>query len=209
MRFSQKVTESLKILRLYSMIWLELLTREFQASDATPNYLYPETEEDDIYTLLELLVAHANQTFTAHPTLLRALVNAEKPERLNKKLYQSLRQLFYQPHVYPVLKTFSYARQLSYLLPPPMKRVVDMPQFDGYHTYAVDIHSLQSVKHLENIKESFIQSLFESLSEEERAMLKLATLLHDAGKGRKKDHHSVGDSFFKVFASRLGMKAGS
>ncbi|MDD2451481.1 MAG: HD domain-containing protein [Sulfurovum sp.] len=207
MRFSRKVTESLKILRLFSTIWLELLTRAFQTNDTTGNYLYPEKGKDDIYALLELLAAHADRTFTAHPTLLRALVNAEKPERLNKKLYQSLGKLFYQPHVYPVLKTFSYARQLSYLLP-PMKRVVDMPQFDGYHTYAVDIHSLQSVKHLENITEPFIQSLYQALNPDERAMLKLAALLHDAGKGRKKDHHSVGASLFKVFASRLGMKSG-
>jgi [protein-PII] uridylyltransferase len=205
MRFSRKVTESLKILRLYSMIWLELLTREFHIIDKEKNYLYPKNANEDISSLIDLLVEHADQTFTAHPTLLQALVNAKKPERLNKKLYQNLSKLFYQPHVYPVLKTFAYARQLRYLLP-PLKRVVDLPQFDGYHTYAVDIHSLQSVKHLENIKEPFIQSLYETLERDEKAMLKLVTLLHDAGKGRKRDHHNVGASLFRVFASKLGMK---
>ena len=37
-------------------------------------------------------------------------------------------------------------------------------------------------------------------------MLKLVTLLHDAGKGRKRDHHNVGASLFRVFASKLNMK---
>ncbi|MFT7824323.1 MAG: HD domain-containing protein [Sulfurimonas sp.] len=205
MRFSRKVTESLKILRLYSMIWLELLTREFHLVDNVENYLYPKEADEDIDALLALLIAHADRTFTPHPTLLQALINAKKPERLNRTLYQSLATLFYQPHIYPVLKTFAYARQLRYLIP-PLKRVVDLPQFDGYHTYAVDIHSLQSVKHLESIKEPFIRSLLEALNEEEKAMLKLVTLLHDAGKGRKRDHHIVGASLFRVFASKLGMK---
>jgi len=34
-------------------------------------------------------------------------------------------------------------------------------------------------------------------------MLKLVTFLHDAGKGRKRDHHFVGASLFKVFANKL------
>jgi [protein-PII] uridylyltransferase len=34
-------------------------------------------------------------------------------------------------------------------------------------------------------------------------MLKLVTFLHDAGKGRKRDHHLVGATLFKVFAHKL------
>lgn len=205
MSFSRKVTESLKIIRLYSMIWLELLTREFPTNDTLGNYLYPETIDEDIYTLMQLLLEHANEPFNPHPTLLQALVNVKKPERLNKKLYKVVFDLLYQPHTYPVLKTLSYARQLKYMIP-PMKRVVDLPQFDGYHTYAVDIHSLQCIKHLENIQNPFILSLFDALNEDEKALLKLVTLLHDAGKGRKRDHHNVGASLFKVFATKLKMK---
>lgn len=204
MKFSKRVTESLKTLRMYSMIWLELLTRKFQILPTPQAYLYPKEMNEDIHTLLEQLVAHADRDFTPHPTLLQALVNAKKPDRLNQKLYQSIAKLLYQPHIYPVLKTFSYARELRYIFP-PLKRVINLPQFDGYHTYAVDIHSLQCIKYLENIQDPFILELYQTLSAEERAMLKLVTLLHDAGKGRKRDHHSVGASLFKVFASKLNM----
>lgn len=206
MRFSKKVTESLKIIRLYSMIWLELLTREFLTTDVGQNYLYPKAIDEDIHSLLEQLTQNSDQPFIPHPSLLQALANANKPERLDKKLYQTISRLLYQPHIYPALKTLSYARQLKYIIP-PIKRIVDLPQFDGYHTYAVDIHSLQCIKHLEDIQIPFIQSLYESLDEDEKAMLKLVTLLHDAGKGRKRDHHNVGASLFKVFASKLKMKS--
>ena len=36
-------------------------------------------------------------------------------------------------------------------------------------------------------------------------MLKLVVFLHDSGKGRKRDHHYVGASLFKIFATRLGV----
>jgi [protein-PII] uridylyltransferase len=86
---------------------------------------------------------------------------------------------------------------------PPIRKVVDLPQFDGYHQYAVDIHSMKSVYHLEHMDDPFIQDLFEKLSAKERAMLKLVTFLHDAGKGRKRDHHLVGATLFKIFADKL------
>jgi [protein-PII] uridylyltransferase len=56
---------------------------------------------------------------------------------------------------------------------------------------------------LEHIEDDFIQALWEALSEDEKAMLKLVVFLHDAGKGRKRDHHYVGASLFKVFAQKL------
>ena len=37
-------------------------------------------------------------------------------------------------------------------------------------------------------------------------MLKVVTFLHDAGKGRKRDHHYVGVSLFKIFAKKLRIK---
>jgi [protein-PII] uridylyltransferase len=62
---------------------------------------------------------------------------------------------------------------------------------------------MKSVYHLEHIEDPFIQELFETLNTKEKAMLKLVTFLHDAGKGRKRDHHFVGASLFKIFANKL------
>ncbi len=203
MKFAKKVTESLKIIRLYSAIWLDKLTKGYIADDPKKNFIYPKQKEFN--ALLKQLNQHAKQPFHAHPSFLLALINAKRPERPDSTLYQTIKNIFYQPYSYSILSTLSYARLLKYTLS-PIKKVVDLPQFDGYHQYAVDIHSIRCIYHLEHIEDEFIQTLFNALSDDEKAMLKLVTFLHDAGKGRKRDHHFVGASLFKVFANKLQIK---
>ncbi|PHS30596.1 MAG: nucleotidyltransferase [Sulfurovum sp.] len=205
MRFASKVTGSLKTIRLYSMIWLDTLTREYKEESQTRNYLYPKKQAKDFNTVLNQLIRASHEPFTAHPTLLQQLITIPKPERLDDNLNQSMATLFHSPHAYSALAALSYAKLLYYTVP-PMKKVIDLPQFDGYHQYAVDTHSLRCLYHLEQIEDSFIQGLWEGLNADEQLMLKLVVFLHDAGKGRKRDHHYVGASLFKIFATRLGVE---
>ena len=200
MKFARKVTESLKIIRLYSTIWLNKLIHDYSEVDVTKNFLYPEAE--DFNGLMDQLCTQAEKPFYAHSSFHQQLLSVERPERPDKALYKIIARFFYQPYAYYILSSLSFVRLLKYIIP-PIRKVVDLPQFDGYHQYAVDIHSLKCVYHLEHIEDPFIQNLFEALNEEEKAMLKLVTFLHDAGKGRKRDHHLVGATLFKVFADRL------
>jgi len=85
----------------------------------------------------------------------------------------------------------------------PMKHIIYLAQFDGYHSYPVDIHSLQSVKALENINDPFVKELHDSFTSKEKLLLKLVVLLHDAGKGRTQNHHDVGVKLFNMFAQNL------
>ena len=200
MKFARKVTESLKIVRLYSTIWLNKLTQEYVVADAQKNFIYPETK--NFNGLLKQLCDHAQKPFYAHSTFHQQLLVAERPDRPNKTMYKTIADFFHQPYSYYILSSLSFARLLKYVIP-PIRKVVDLPQFDGYHKYAVDIHSMKCVYHLEHIEDPFIDKLFEALEPAEKAMLKLVTFLHDAGKGRKRDHHFVGASLFKVFANKL------
>jgi len=200
MKFARKVTESLKIIRLYSTIWLNKLTEAYVEVDPSKHFVYSEAK--DFNALLKELCDHAEKPFYAHSTFLQQLLIADRPDRPNKVLYKTIARFFYQPYSYYILSALSFARLLRYVIP-PIRKVVDLPQFDGYHQYAVDIHSMKSVYHLEHIEDPFIQDLFETLNNDEKAMLKLITFLHDAGKGRKRDHHLVGASLFKVFANKL------
>ena len=202
LKFAKKVTESLKIIRLYSTIWLEKLTYKYMDPPSEKRFIYAKGK--DFNGMLKHLCKEAKEPFRAHPTFLRALIDAKRPERPDAALYKTIANIFYQPHAYSVLSTLSYVRLLRYTIP-PIKKVIDLPQFDGYHQYAVDIHSLRCVYHLEHIDEPLVKELFEGLNKDEKAMLKLVTFLHDAGKGRKRDHHYVGASLFKIFAQKLDM----
>ena len=87
MKFAKKVTESLKIIRLYSCIWLEKLTKAYVTDDPEKNFIYPEAE--DFNGLLKQLCKEAEQPFHAHPSFLQKLITAKKPERPDKALYKT------------------------------------------------------------------------------------------------------------------------
>ncbi|NOR55376.1 MAG: HD domain-containing protein [Sulfurovum sp.] len=205
-KFTKRVTGSLKVIRLYSIIWLDILSRGYVKESEDRYLVYPTAEIDDVNGLVGQLCDYAHSPFEAHATFLQKLIHASKPEQLTPAYYENIRKIFYQKHAYSVLDTLSYAKLLKYIIP-PIKKVVDLPQFDGYHQYAVDIHSLKCLEHLENIKDPFIRTLFDALDPDEKAMLKIVTFLHDAGKGREKDHHLVGATLFKLFARDLKMKS--
>lgn len=205
MKFAKKVTSCLKTIRLYSTIWIDVLTEPYQKLQKNNATLKPGSQKKNFHSLLKTLCTHAKEPFKVHSSFLKALIDASKPERPTSALYKTIATIFYQPYSYYILDVLSDARLLGYTIP-PIKQIVDLPQFDGYHDYAVDIHSLLCVYHLEHIEDAFIQTLFDQLSKDEKAMLKLVTFLHDAGKGRKRDHHQVGVSLFRIFAEKVNMK---
>ena len=202
LRLARRITGALRTIHLYSRIWLERLIGDYMPELYEACYL-PETRHRKLHALVEELNRRATEPFRIHPELLHALIHAQRPERPDAALYKSLRHTFERPAAASVMEAFVEARMLGYMIP-PMKKVIDLPQFDGYHRYAVDRHSVETLRHMENIEDPFIAELFDNLEPEEQAMLKVVALLHDAGKGRKKDHHLVGASLFRVFAAKLG-----
>lgn len=207
MRFSQKVLTSLKTIYLYTTIWTDLLLKEYGIQDdgllGAPTDSY---KSEEMKNYLGYLIEHATVEYKASPVLLHRLSYASIPPKFSKEYYKIIRKIFQQPYSYNILITLSRARVLKDIIE-QLKKIIDLPQFDGYHKFPVDAHLISSVYHLEHIKDPFVLSLYENLTAEQKEMLKIVTLLHDAGKGRKLDHSLVGASLFKVFANSLGLKA--
>ena len=203
LRLARRVTGALRTIHLYSRIWLERLIGS-RLPELYRDYLLPVEGHTELHQHLDDMICHAERPFLPHPRLLSALIHARRPERPDDTLYRSIAKLFERPHAHAVLHTLSEARLLGTLIP-PMKKVIDLPQFDGYHRYSVDRHSLEVLRHMENIEDGFIAELFDALEPREQCMLKIVALLHDAGKGRKRDHHLVGVSLFRIFAQKLKM----
>jgi len=204
MRFARKVIDQLKTINLYSRIWIEAMAGDI-AKELYRDCFLPETEGRSFMELLDAMRRRAHSPFKAHPRLLHALIDAQKPERPDRDIYAMVAKIFEARYAHSVFESMAEARLLAYILP-PMKKVVSLPQFDGYHRYSVDKHSLESLRMLENMEDEFLLDIYESLDERSVAMLKCALLLHDAGKGRKRDHRLVGASLFVIFARKIGME---
>jgi len=202
-KFAKKVTQSLRIINLYCGLWIYEMGKTKVDLDDKTWLLLPDETNMSLSALLKFLTINATATdYTSNPTLMSALVHCKQPSSLSRAMLETIKKIFYSTHAYSVIQTLSQARLLGSLLP-PFKKVIDLPQFDGYHHYAVDIHSINALYHLEHIKENNIKSLFEALDNDEKALLKLVILLHDTGKGRQKDHSTIGALLFKSFAQKL------
>jgi len=200
MKFAKKVTASLKIIKLYSIIWIDALTHLDQTST-----LRPKKNRNTYNALLTQLCNAGEQPFSVHPTFLRALNGSIKPTSLDETgLYPTIHQIFFQSQTHTIIQTLLDVRLLGYTIP-PMKQIINLPQFDGYHDYTVGIHSLKALYFLENITDTTLQTIYHNLSQQNKALIKLVTLVHDAGKGRKEAHEIVGARLFKVFAQKLSM----
>ena len=177
------------------------LQKGFYAIDGQIFATYSQSPQP-INQLLELLLDLEDKPWTFDPSFLSKFTYAQIKHPFNVKTYTLLRRLFQREHLYSFLQLFYDAGILHQLIT-PFKKVLFLPQFDGYHQFPVVLHSIKCVEALENIREPFIQELYTSLSAKEKLLLKIVVLLHDSGKGRKQDHSDVGVKLIGVFAKKL------
>ncbi|ETX30946.1 PII uridylyl-transferase [Roseivivax isoporae LMG 25204] len=98
---------------------------------------------------------------------------------------------------------------LSALIP-EFEPIVAMMQFNMYHHYTVDEHTIQCIWHLSQIEEHQVVEelpVATRILEEgvNRRVLYVALLLHDIGKGRDEDHSVLGAQIARRVAPRMGL----
>ena len=196
-QFSRQVISCLKTIKLYSIIWIDELSHYYNKK----KMLTPQLSSS-FYELLEQMSQAKEEHFPVHPSFLKALICCYTEGKEEENIYTIIHTIFQQTQSHLILKTLIDAKLLGYTIP-YLKKVIHLPQFDGYHQYAVGIHTVKCIEALENIKEPQIKKLYENLSLEEKIFMKAVVLIHDAGKGRQKDHSEVGTVLFKGFAKKL------
>jgi len=95
---------------------------------------------------------------------------------------------------------------------PEFEPIVAMMQFNMYHSYTVDEHTIQCISNLAEIERGELQEelpiassiLVEGIN---RKVIYVALLLHDIGKGRPEDHSILGAKIARKVAPRLGLTA--
>jgi [protein-PII] uridylyltransferase len=94
---------------------------------------------------------------------------------------------------------------------PEFEPIVAMMQFNMYHSYTVDEHTIQCIANLSRIERGELEEELPVASSilqrgVNRKVLYIALLLHDIGKGRPEDHSILGAKIARKVGPRLGLK---
>jgi [protein-PII] uridylyltransferase len=114
------------------------------------------------------------------------------------------------PHTFNVLNEM-FTTGLMTALIPEVKGIVNRIQYDEYHLYPVDKHSLRTLQMLKEFRDAplehpdrFYAELYKEIGNPE--LLLWAGLFHDVGKGRQDqaDHARQGEKIVRRVFSRMG-----
>jgi [protein-PII] uridylyltransferase len=220
-KMASKVLESLWRINNFTQIFAKKMLRPYIIDKSYITKFKHARKQKGLYELDGRLFASYNLKIMSINDLLKFLISLDdKPYHfdagflnqftytkiehpLKPKTIKLIKELLKKEHTYDFLTLFYNAGILHELFV-NFRKVMHLPQFDGYHSYPVDIHSLECIKSLENIKDDFIKSLYDNLDNDKKLLLKIITLFHDTGKGRKQDHSEVGAKLILPFMQKLG-----
>jgi [protein-PII] uridylyltransferase len=160
-------------------------------------------------------VAHRHG-LSIHPNALRALTRAHKlvgPKLRNdaeaNRLFLDI--LLSKRNPVETLRAMNEAGVLGRFVP-EFGRVVAQMQFDMYHVYTVDEHSLRAIGILNEIESGARKETIPHVTEiaqkiTQRRVLYCAVLLHDIAKGRGGDHSEIGERIAERLCPRFGLSA--
>ncbi len=166
--------------------------------------------------LLELFALASREGLELHPTAMRAaardakLVDQVRDDRQANAFFMEVLTAREQPEL--VLRWMNEAGVFGRFVP-EFGRVVAQMQFDMYHHYTVDEHTIRAVGLLAAIERGDLAedhplatALFRQIGS--RRALYVAVLLHDIAKGRGGDHSILGAAIARQLGPRLGLDAG-
>jgi [protein-PII] uridylyltransferase len=172
--------------------------------------------EEDPVRLIELFALADANGLEVHPTAMRA---ARRDARLidgRVRADPRANTLFLSVLTSPrdpetVLRWMNEASVFGRFIP-DFGRVVAQMQFDMYHHYTVDEHSIRAIGLLARIEQGQMKAdhpiataVVRQLNS--RRVLYVAVLLHDIAKGRRGDHSILGAEVAEHLCPRLGMTA--
>ncbi len=174
----------------------------------------PEAFRDAPIRMLRIFAAAQAHDLDIHPRALRWITrNLERiddglrrdPEA--NKLFLAILTSPKDPET--ALRRMNEAGVLGCFLP-EFGRIVAQMQYNMYHHYTVDEHTIFAIGELYRIEQGLLQEIAPIASEvihkvQSRRALYVAVLLHDIAKGRAGDHSVVGEEVALEVCPRLGL----
>jgi len=168
---------------------------------------------DDPIRLVELFALAARERLEIHPKAMRAatrdarLVDGVREDVKANALFLEVLTARERPDL--ALRWMNEAGVFGRFVP-DFGRVVAQMQFDMYHHYTVDEHSIRAIGLLSRIERGELANdhplstaLFEQIAS--RRVLYVAVLLHDIAKGRGGDHSELGAEVAQELGPRFGL----
>ncbi|MCW3846056.1 [protein-PII] uridylyltransferase [Sphingomonas sp. LB-2] len=169
--------------------------------------------QEDPVRLIELFQLADLHSLEIHPTAMRAasrdakLVDDVRNDRQANTLFLDVLTSPRDPET--VLRWMNEAGVFGRFVP-DFGRVVAQMQFDMYHHYTVDEHSIRAIGLLNQIEKGELKEdhplssgIFQQVVS--RRVLFIAVLLHDIAKGRGGDHSVLGAEVAERLCPRLGL----
>jgi len=168
----------------------------------------------DPVRLLELFALAAREQLEIHPAAMRAASRdaalIDRPVRADRRanaLFMEVLTSLHRPE--HVLRWMNEAGVFGRFVP-DFGRVVAQMQFDMYHHYTVDEHSIRAIGLLAAIDRGELKqdhpvstAIIKQIAS--RRVLYVAVLLHDIAKGRGGDHSEIGAEIALKLGPRFGL----
>jgi [protein-PII] uridylyltransferase len=161
----------------------------------------------DLHSVLRLFLTAARQQMEIAPRVLERIRLAAP--QLGGTVDAECARLFLailepRGHLGATLRAMHDTGVLEILLP-EFARVRCLLQFNAYHSYTVDEHTLRAMSIVESLEKinSPIGAAYREVKL--KSVLHLALLLHDIGKGGVEDHSDVGRGIAEKIAVRFGL----
>jgi len=171
----------------------------------------------DPVRLLEIFALAAREQLEIHPAAMRAasrdsalIDRAVRSDPRANALFLEVLTSVHHPEM--VLRWMNEAGVFGRFVP-DFGRVVAQMQFDMYHHYTVDEHSIRAIGLLSAIERGELKTehpLSTAIVQKQiasRRVLYVAVLLHDIAKGRGGDHSEIGAEIALKLCPRLGLDA--
>ena len=188
----------------------------FRIDNGRINITDPKVFLTDKLNLLRIFEEALRTGYLIHPDAMRVVVanldmidDEMREDREATRIFLDLMLKHGNPE--RALRRMNELGVLSAFIP-EFEPIVAMMQFNVYHHYTVDEHTIQTISTLAQIeRHELIEELPLSSSILDagvnRRVLYVALLLHDIGKGRSEDHSILGARIARKVAPRLGLNA--
>lgn len=180
------------------------------------NVAAPDVFKHDPVNLIRIFRLAQKNNLAFHPDAMRdvtrslGLINAGLRE--NPEANRLFMEILTSDNAEIVLRRMNETGVLGHFIR-AFGKIVSMMQFNMYHHYTVDEHLIRCIGFLQDIERGGIEEftlasdLMRKTRPEHRAVIYIATLLHDVAKGRPEDHSIAGAKVARRLCPRLGFSA--